>query len=158
MSDLTASRTDLERERDQANARLAQVEAEIEAIKSEMAQRLSSIQADAQRLRTTIGQIDGELARRETRDAVVPTISDHALLRYIERVHGIDVEAMKAELLTDSLSLAIKAGAVSVRLAEGSWVIKGSTVVTFKSNDMAKPKRRARGLGQQHDFDDEEAA
>lgn len=149
------TRSQLEAERESVNARLGQVEAEIEGIKAELAARLTGIQSDAQRLRTSLGQIDAELARRAARDAVVPTISDHALLRYIERNFGIEVEVMRSELMTESLAMAIKAGAASVRSTEGTWVIKGSTVVTFKLPEMSKPKGRARGLGQQHDFDDE---
>lgn len=152
------TRSELERDREATNARLSQVEAEIENIKAEMGERLRSVQSNAQQLRTALGQIDGELSRRAANDAMVPTISDHALLRYMERIHDIDVEAMKAELLTETMVLAIKAGAASVRSADGTWVIKGSTVVTFKSPEMDKPKRGPRGLGQQHDFDDEDEA
>lgn len=137
--DLT--RTELTRRRDDLAAKLSAVEADIESVKAEMAVRLKGGHSDAQRLRAEIGQIDAEISRRETRDAIVPSISDHALLRYIERVHGIDVDAMKAALLTETVVLAIKTGATAIKTSEGTFVIKGSTVVTFKGADMDARRR-----------------
>jgi hypothetical protein len=80
MADLTTtSRSDLEAERVDLNDKLARVEAEITSIKAELAGRLQSVQADAQTLRTRLGQVEAEIARRVRLDAVVPTISDRAL-------------------------------------------------------------------------------
>lgn len=141
---MTETRSELEAERQDLVNKLGAVEADIADIKSKMAARLSGIEGDAQRFRTRIGQIDSEIRRREERDAVVPTISDHALLRYIERVHGIDVDGMKAELLTDTMVLAIKNGANAVKSSEGTFMIKGSTVVTFIDHPPHQ-KKKARG-------------
>lgn len=140
---MSGTRNELAARRSDLAGKLARAEAEIESVKAEMSERLKGSHADVQRLRTEIGQIDAEISRREASDAMVPTISDHALLRYIERVHGIDVDAMKAALLTDVVVLAIKTGATAVKNEHGSFVIKGSTVVTFKSNDMDRPRTRA---------------
>lgn len=140
------SRTDLQAMADDAQAKLGRAEAEIEAVKAEMAARLAGASGDVQQLRTTLGQVRAEIARREALDAIVPTISDHALLRYIERVHGIDVDAMKAELLTPALVQAIKLGASGMKVADGTFVIKGSTVITFLAPEMRPKHRTQRGL------------
>ena len=138
---MDGTRNELAREREDLVSKLSRAEADIEAIKSEMAVRLKDVQGDAERLRSRIANIDDELARREAADAVVPTVSDHALLRYIERVCGVDIDALKDELLTDAVVLAIKSGATGVKTPHGTMVIKGSTVVTFKTDDMDRKRR-----------------
>lgn len=146
---MSETRSELQAERDALETRLGSIEAEIAGVKAEMAARLSGVEGEAQRVRTRLGQIIGEISRREAADAVVPTISDHALLRYIERLCGVDIEAMKAELLTDAVVLAIKSGASAVKSSVGTMVIKGNTVVTFKDHEM-RPKRKTRaGRGEQ---------
>lgn len=154
MSWVGGSRSELERDRGELTAQLSRVEASIENTKAELAARLKEDQSEAQRLRSRIGSIDAELQRREARDNIVPTISDHALLRYIERACGVDVETLKSELLTDAVVLAIKSGATGVRTPHGTMVIKGNTVVTFKSDDMDN-RRRAR-VGRPRDEADED--
>jgi hypothetical protein len=135
------SRTELHSERVELEGKLGAIEADIASIKAEMATRLSGVEGEAQRLRTRLGQINAEIMRREAMDAMVPTISDHALLRYIERICGVDIEAMKAELLTNAVVMAIKAGASAVKSPVGTMVIKGNTVVTFLDAEM-RPKRK----------------
>lgn len=153
-----ATRGELERERADLTHKLGRATAEIEGIKAETAVRLKDAEAEAQRLRSALGEISAELARRETRDAIVPTISDHALLRYIERVFNVDIDAMKAELLTDTVVLAIKSGATGVKTPHGTLVIRGSTVVTFKSPEMDQrrrtPRDRGRGSDDQSEWED----
>lgn len=38
-------------------------------------------------------------------------ITDHACLRYLERVYGIDIDAVKAEMRTPALETAVSFGA-----------------------------------------------
>lgn len=154
----TMTRTELTALRDETDAKLANVTTEIAAIQSEMSARLSGFWAEEQRLRTTLGQVTGEIARREAMDAVVPTITDHALLRYMERVHGIDVSKLKAELLSDALVSAIKAGATAMQTPEGTFVINGASVTTFLSKEMRPKRKTKRGLREVGDFDEDEAA
>ncbi len=155
MNDLsTASRTDLHERKADVSAKLGRAEAEIEAIKSEMATRLSGFQAEAQSMRSQLGQIESELSRREARDAIEPNISDHALLRYIERRSGVDMDALRAELMTPALINAVKAGATGLKGPLGTFVIKGSTVVTFLSADMRPKRKTQRGLYAEAEIDD----
>lgn len=153
----TMTRTELAALRDETDAKLANVTTEIASIKAEMSARLSGFNAEEQRLRTTIGQVTNELARREALDAIVPTITDHALLRYMERVHGIDVAALKAELMTDALVGAIKAGATAMQTTEGTFVINGASVTTFLSKEMRPKRKTKRGLVDDG-YDEDEAA
>jgi len=105
-------------------------------------------------MRTRLGQIDAELARREAADKLVPSVSDHALLRYIERAHGIDIEALRDKVLTPNVITAIKTGASAVKSPIGTMVIKGNTVVTFLDADM-RPRKKVQ-KGRYHEIEDVE--
>lgn len=142
----TGTRTELEAERADLAMKLGAVEADLSAIKAEVATKMGALEDEAQRLRTRMGQVSAELSRREAQDAMVPTISDHALLRYIERTCGVDIASLKAELLTDTVVLAIKSGATAVKSPVGTMVIKGSTVVTFLDPEMRPKRKTQRGM------------
>lgn len=64
-------------------------------------------------------------------------ISDHALLRYLERVKGIDLEEARREMRCPALLAAIEMGARTVIHGSGArFKISGDTVVTVLSKDM----------------------
>lgn len=66
------------------------------------------------------------------------SVSDHALLRYLERVKGIDVEGVRAHIAQ------VCRGVVLARCvkAEGfDFIIKNQTVVTVKPVGARNPKR-----------------
>jgi len=74
----------------------------------------------------------------------VRRISDHALLRFMERCCGIDVESHRRQLqrIADPY-IAIKAR--SVPLPDGHWLlIEGETVVTVTPT---KPNKNYLGVG-----------
>lgn len=149
------TRTELIALRSDTQDKLSRVEASIEAIKADLSAQLVGVSTEAQQLRSTLGRVTAEIQRREANDAIIPTISDHALLRYIERVHGVDVDALKAELLTPSLTNAIKSGATGMKTPAGTFVIVGSTVTTFLSQDMRPKRKTKRGLvDAEHDWSD----
>lgn len=135
MSSLKAvPRNKLETDLDESRAAVAKVEAAIATIRTEMETRLSGPLAEVSKLRQRSVEIRSELQRREAADAIVPTVSDHALIRYIERVHGIPMEAIRQQILLKAEN-AIRLGAGAVRLEDCTLVIKGSTVVTVKADD-----------------------
>lgn len=125
----TMTRGQLEARKDEISPILARIAAEIEVAKSELAARIEGLQSDWHKLNSELGAVQSELGRREAQDAIVPTISDHALLRYIERVCGVDI-----------VVTAIKAGASAVRHPYGKMVIKGSTVVTILAPEAPRRK------------------
>lgn len=55
-------------------------------------------------------------------DPVEPQITDHALLRFIERICGFDMAELRARILTPAIVAAIKGGAATV-------VVEGITFV-----------------------------
>lgn len=59
-------------------------------------------------------------------------VTDHALVRYMERVKGIDLDAVRREILTPERVAMIKAGAVRIKIEGGNELrIKESAVVTI---------------------------
>jgi hypothetical protein len=63
----------------------------------------------------------------------VCTITDHSLLRYIERVWHIDVEAARAEMLTAAhiVDAAAQIGCDTVKMGNGARLkLKGNVVAT----------------------------
>ncbi len=58
-------------------------------------------------------------------------ISDHALLRYLERVKGVDIEAVRAEMMSAALDKAIEFGSRVLIGRHGErLVIREGIVVT----------------------------
>ncbi len=57
-------------------------------------------------------------------------LSDHALIRYLERVWGIDMDTVREEILTPPVVDAIRAGASSVRVNGAMLIVENKCVVT----------------------------
>lgn len=57
-------------------------------------------------------------------------VSDHAVLRYIERVLKFDVDAIRKQILTPERIGYIKAGASSINVDGTVFVVKDKTIVT----------------------------
>jgi uncharacterized protein with PIN domain len=67
----------------------------------------------------------------------MPRISDHAVLRFLERVKGIDIEAVRAEMTSPALEAAAAFGCDTVILGTGHRMkLNGDVVATVL------PKRR----------------
>lgn len=57
-------------------------------------------------------------------------VTDHFLLRYIERVHGVDMQKLREHVLTDKMKLALKSGAKSVTTDGFRYIIEDGQLVT----------------------------
>lgn len=65
--------------------------------------------------------------------SIVCTITDHSLLRYIERVWHVDIEAARAEmlLLGKTVDAAALMGCDTVKMGNGARLkLKSNTIVT----------------------------
>lgn len=70
----------------------------------------------------------------EAFNGVKPTISEHALLRYIERVMGFDLDALRRQIMTDSVTSIIQSLPNGRIPAEGCrLVVQNGTVVTVEA-------------------------
>ncbi|MFB9148735.1 hypothetical protein [Roseovarius ramblicola] len=75
-------------------------------------------------------------------------VTDHALIRYLERVEGVDIEAIRREIgrVADR---GIEAGANAVISGGFIFVISGPTVITVRPQHQpclkGRSRRRRRG-------------
>lgn len=113
----------------QFQSQLNKLEVEVESIKSEISlknKEMNLKQKSIQELREKIQT----LGKKKT-----PIISEHALLRYLERVQGIDLTAITSEILTPSLLELIDrlgtSGQYPVKEKGFSVKLKNNVVVTI---------------------------
>lgn len=59
-----------------------------------------------------------------------PKVTDHALVRFIERQHGMDIEAMKKAIVSPSVRMAALMGEGTVISDKVYIVVKDHTIVT----------------------------
>lgn len=57
-------------------------------------------------------------------------VSDHAVVRYLERVHNIDIASIKELILKDNVKMEVLLGADRVRTDECTLVVAKSGVAT----------------------------
>ena len=70
-------------------------------------------------------------------------VSDHAVLRYLERVRGIDIEAVRAEMMSPALDTAAAIGCDTVVMGNGARLkLHGDVVSTVLPS--RKAERRGR--------------
>jgi hypothetical protein len=68
-------------------------------------------------------------------------VTDHAVLRYVERVMGIDVEAIRAEMASHAVQTAAAMQCHTVKLGNGARLkLKGGTVMTVLGKGMRPAK------------------
>lgn len=68
-------------------------------------------------------------------------VSDHACLRYLERVYGLDIEALKEEMMSPAVDVAVEFGCDTVKLGNGARLrLVGDVVQTV----LPKPEKRRR--------------
>jgi len=72
--------------------------------------------------------------RRELRASMKkqPEVSDHALVRALHRIYGIDTDALKRKILTDQDRASIAMGCTRIKKAGFVYVIENGVVVTIK--------------------------
>ncbi|MBK68008.1 MAG: hypothetical protein CMP22_07765 [Rickettsiales bacterium] len=72
-----------------------------------------------------------EIAKRlSNKKNNIPRISDHALVRYLERVKKIDVDAIRKEILTDDVIAHINTGCKAINRGPYSFKIDNKTIIT----------------------------
>ena len=78
------------------------------------------------------------MKRRIKRNFVtVPEVSDHAVVRYLERVDGVDIEKVRAHI-ADVCRVAVAAGALSLKSNGMQFIFRDRVVVTVKPNGIGR--------------------
>ncbi len=114
----------------QYNTQLSKIEADISVLKSELKIKNEELDSKKRSLKNL------HLKIQELKTSKKLIISEHALLRYFERVLGFNLEDIQGKILTDSVSsliekLGTNSGQYPVKEGGFSIVIKDRTVVTI---------------------------
>lgn len=131
---------------DYSKATVSELQAESDRIEG----AIGEAERVLQDFRSMFGQIRSELQRR-LKPAPEPRVTDHALLRYIERVMEVDVEQLRENILTDNIKNALKAGATGVKVDGICFIAKEGVLVTVLDKTMRPKRKTKRGMV---DFDD----
>lgn len=116
---------DLEKERNAISAEMAEVRRTIVTLTKENAEREKRFK-----------KIEQQIASLKKRGGKV-TVCDHAVVRYLERIGGVDIESAKATILPGSIeaNVAVLGDGIYAVPADGDrpafkTVIRGGVVVT----------------------------
>lgn len=82
-------------------------------------------------LDSTVNKIKQVKAQIESLKEKELIVSEHAMLKYIERLYGVDLDELKGLILTDSLKQMAKMGDGRYPLDGCKAVVKGGVVVTI---------------------------
>lgn len=128
-------------------------------LKDEVARMERGIAALAKQLeeqRVALVEAKALLAKR-TRKIGAVRVSDHAVLRYIERVYEVDVDRIRQSMLSPMVEAALKAGATKVTIGGIGFKCCDGTVVTVVDGAPWR-KKAPKDLSRDDRRDFEEAA
>lgn len=91
---------------------------ELRTMAAELGREMAMRAAAVNELRVRLDAVQMEIEARRTSTSVGVHISDHAVLRYLERVRGVDVYAVREEIV----ALAERAGKIGKRRNLGALV------------------------------------
>jgi uncharacterized protein YlxW (UPF0749 family) len=107
-------------------AQLNAQKAEIEARRLELRAGMKPMQQELSRLELQLKELDKRIddAHRQ------PRVSDHAVIRYLERKYGFSFDRVRAEILTPDRASAINAGATGISHEGVRFLVRDKTITT----------------------------
>lgn len=101
------------------------IESELEILRAEASQARSAYDAKVAELRETKKEIE---AIKRSND---PIVSEHAMLRYVEREMGIDLDEIRRRILTPKNVKAIRfAGSCKIKSGKLEFIVRDNVVVS----------------------------
>lgn len=107
---------------------LAKLEAEFKVMEEDVREKQKALAA----IKSRIDGIRKKIATEK--ESSMPIISEHAMLRLLERIYGIDLDDLKKKVLVPSVVSVIKfggSGEVSLPMG-GRAIFKNNTIVSIK--------------------------
>jgi hypothetical protein len=122
---------------------------------SEHQREMTALQGEVAQMEATRRSLLAEVERR-SRPADDVRITDHALLRYVERVFGIDIDAVRREILTDGVAKGIELGASTITVNGIQFRVKDRSIVTVIGADQKTHRKtsKAHHRGRRPERDD----
>lgn len=100
---------------------------EYDAILSEAHEVYDNTESQMGRLRAESVNIANSLIPKKN---TVPTVSDHALVRYLERHHKFDLDKFRQEILSSQTIMAINAGAIQIKRNGIKFKVQNNVITT----------------------------
>ena len=110
---------------------------------SRLESSISELERSLADLKAEFGAVRQTLAAR-LRPSPEPRISEHALLRFIERVYGVDVDAVRASIMTPGIVSALKSGVTGITVQGVKMVCKEGVIVTVVTDEMRNAGKHKR--------------
>ena len=104
---------------------------------TEINEEISSCEAEIKAAQMSLANNKVKLSRltreKETRNPATTTIrvSDHAIVRYLERFKDVDIMSVRKEILTPEIVSAIRAGASTVHLNGAVFKVTNGVITTI---------------------------
>lgn len=134
----------LERERDEINRKIA-------ALRSTLPKQEVAVKVRQEHGQTRTMMVPSEQAPVKAMVAAPlpkaqPRMSDHAVIRVLERRYGFDFEKFRDQLLTPTVRLGIELGARAVKAPDGGkFTIRENCVTSYvPANDVRSKKKKKR--------------
>ena len=114
----------------QLTTQLSKIESEISALKTDLGIKNKELDSKKKSLKEL------QLKIQNLKNSKNVIVSEHAILRYFERVLGFDLEDIQKKILTDSVhglieKLGSNSGQYPVRESDFSVVLKNNVIVTI---------------------------
>lgn len=113
---------------------------DLKRIKSEKTKTLNQLKADKEMYETILKDINKKIEATEkeverlnnvyTGLTKYEYLTDHALVRYLERSGAVDVKAIRKNLLNESVALGLINGANKVMIGNFEFIVKNGKIVT----------------------------
>ncbi|WP_143393303.1 hypothetical protein [Fimbriiglobus ruber] len=108
------------------------------SLKSRLEDQRSSVTAAIGTVTTNIHNIKSRI--RAVEDAQPVDITDHAVVRYLQRVRGVDIDAVRTELDSDNLRESVKRCPTGRHYLDGvTYVVQDKTLVTVIYDEEPQP-------------------
>lgn len=137
---MTISTAQLAKDRDALSSKLR----ELNIKRDRWRQDLETFDNKSVELEKRIEAMNDELERRaRTPRNEEPRVTDHALMRFMERILNLDLDALRGRMLTPTVAAAIRAGASAVTVEGVRLVVCGGVITTVL--DAAERRRTNHG-------------
>lgn len=85
-----------------------------------------------------------------------PRVSDHALLRYLQRKYKVNFDDLRDEILSDNVIAAIELGACSITVGGYQYMIVEKCITTILDKGMTATPRKKSEYAEKIRIDDDE--
>ena len=113
---------------------------DLKRMKSEKTKTLNQLKADKEMYETILKDINKKIEATEKEVERLNNVyngltkyeylTDHALVRYLERSGAVDVKAIRKNLLNESVALGLINGANKVMIGNFEFIVKNGKIVT----------------------------